>query len=163
MAAFKDSAGAIWEVAVTVGAIKRVRSLCKMDLDNPHNGDPSLAQVLTNDHVQLIDVIYAICKPQADAVGLTDEDFGGRLGGRAVGDAVKAFFEAWLDFFRNSGHPDKAMVIEQALTLMSEVIRRGTEALTRIDVASLLNQSLPPALSLPESSESIPTPGPIAT
>ena len=53
----------------------------------------------STDPVMLADIIYAICKPQADEKNITDEQFGGLLNGNAIAEATEAFIEELIDFF----------------------------------------------------------------
>lgn len=82
MKTFTDNTGRTWTLSVTVGTIKRVRALCGVDLANiitmesgktPNVG---LLERLASDPVLLVDVLFAVCKPEADAKGITDEEFG---------------------------------------------------------------------------------------
>ncbi len=107
MHTFRDNAGRSWEVAVDVAAIKRVRSLLGIDLlgvldggqrnDSPTKGfDP-----ITRDPVIFVDVLYVLCKLEADRIGVTDEEFGRALGGDALREATDAFTEAFISFCPN--------------------------------------------------------------
>ena len=69
MKTFTDSSGRTWTIAVTVDAIKRVEGLIKgVNLANLTSGDPPLLTRLETDVVLLCDVIFALVKPQADAM-----------------------------------------------------------------------------------------------
>jgi hypothetical protein len=70
MRTFKDNAGRDWTVAVTVDAIKRVRTLAGVDLLEVVEG--KLMERLVTDPVLLCDVIYSVCKPEADAKSVAD-------------------------------------------------------------------------------------------
>src|SRR3989337_2952553 len=47
----------------------------------------------------LVDVLYCLCKPQADILKVTDEDFGRAMFGDAILNAHTAFIEELADFF----------------------------------------------------------------
>ena len=77
MKTFTDNTGRTWTLSVTVGTIKRVRALCGVDLANiitmesgktPNVG---LLERLAADPVLLVDVLFAVCKPEADTKGIT--------------------------------------------------------------------------------------------
>lgn len=105
MKSFLDNAGRTWTLAVNVAAIKRVRALCDVDLTKivelDAQGRPSaeLLERLANDPVLLVDVLYAVCKPEADANGVTDEAFGGAMVGDAIEHATSALLDEVVDFF----------------------------------------------------------------
>ena len=97
MKTFKDNAGRTWTVGVDVAAIKRVRSLLDVDLMGAVEG--KLLERLVSDPVLLCDVIYCVCKPEADSRGVSDEDFGRAMAGDAIEHATTALLEELVDFF----------------------------------------------------------------
>jgi len=48
--------------------------------------------------VLLCDVVYAVCKPEADAQGVRDEEFGKAMAGDAIEHATKALLEELVGF-----------------------------------------------------------------
>ena len=105
MKSFTDNKGRTWMIEVTVATVKRVRALCKVDLNSivelDKNSKPSaeLLERLSSDPVLLVDVLYAVCKPQADKQNITDEDFGEAMAGDAIEHATTALLEEIVDFF----------------------------------------------------------------
>lgn len=105
MKSFTDNAGRVWMLAVNVGAIKRVRALCGVDLnsiielDEKNKPSAKLLERLSTDPVLLVDVLYAVCKAECDQKGVTDEDFGMAMGGDAVEHATTALLDEIIDFF----------------------------------------------------------------
>jgi len=93
---FNDNAGRTWTIAINVDAIKRVRSLLEVDLLEIVEG--KLIEKLIRDPVLLCDVVYAVCKPEADAKGVSDEDFGRAMAGDAIEHATKALLEDLVGF-----------------------------------------------------------------
>lgn len=98
MHAFKDTAGRPWTIEVNVDALRRVKSLAKQDLMQLLS-DGGFIDRLIGDPCLLVDVLYAICKPQADAAGISDEDFGRAMGGDSLDEATTALLEDFCDFF----------------------------------------------------------------
>jgi len=97
MKTFTDNAGRTWTVTVNVDAIKRVKSLLAVNLLEAVEG--KLLEKLISDPVLLCDILYCLCKPQADAAGVKDEDFGRAMAGDAIEAATTAFLEELADFF----------------------------------------------------------------
>ena len=105
MKSFTDNAGRLWTLSVNVAAIKRVRALCDVDLnsivemDAGNKPSAKLLERLSTDPVLLVDVLYAVCKPEADARNIGDEDFGRAMAGDAVEHATAALLDEIIDFF----------------------------------------------------------------
>ena len=133
MKTFTDNKGRTWTLEVTVATVKRVRGLCKVDLNSivelDKNNKPSaeLLERLSSDPVLLVDVLYAVCKPQADKLGVTDEDFGEAMAGDAIEYATSALLEEIIDFFPEA----KRLVMRKILSAsrkFSDAARKKLEA-----------------------------------
>jgi len=99
MRTFTDNAGRTWTVAINVAAIKRVKGLINVDLYTlVDDGFQALAKLVANP-VQLADVLFCLCKDEADAKQISDEDFGRALAGDVITLAADAFVEELIDFF----------------------------------------------------------------
>ncbi len=96
MRSFKDNQGRQWSVEINVTAIKRVRGLTGEDLMQVIEG--TLIEKLIRDPVLLCDVVYAICKPEADACSVSDEEFGKAMAGDAIEAATTAVLEELVGF-----------------------------------------------------------------
>jgi len=104
MKSFTDNLGRTWTLVVNVAAIKRVRALCEVDLNaiiEIEDGKPAakLLERLSEDPVLLVDVLYAVCKPECDKKNVTDEDFGAAMAGDAIDLATSALLDEVIDFF----------------------------------------------------------------
>ena len=99
MKPFNDSVNRTWTVTINVDAIKRVRSLLGIDLLKVLDDGCRLLADLHDDPILLVDVLYCLCKPQADLQKITDEDFGRAMFGDAILHAHTAFIEELADFF----------------------------------------------------------------
>ncbi len=104
MKSFTDNLGRAWTLVVNVATIKRVRALCGVDLNSiieVEDGKPTtkLLERLSTDPVLLVDVLYAVCKPECDSKNVTDEDFGAAMAGDAIENATSALLDEVIDFF----------------------------------------------------------------
>ena len=105
MKSFTDNLGRTWTLVVNVAAIKRVRALCGVDLnaiveiDKENNPTAELLERLSSDPVLLVDVLYAVCKPECDQKNISDEDFGAAMAGDAIEQATSALLDEVVDFF----------------------------------------------------------------
>jgi len=121
--AFKDTAGRTWIISIHVSAIKRVRGLLGIDLYKLIDDKFKALGELLADPVQLIDVIYCLCKEEADKLGISDEEFGRAMGGDVIEHAANAFLEELTDFF-----PDAR--VRAALRTMVEKGKAASEAIS---------------------------------
>ena len=97
MKTFKDNNNRDWEITINVAAIKRVRDLIGVDLMQAIEGE--LLKQLATDPVMLCDVIYCLCKPQADEKDISDTQFGQAMSGDAIDNATIALLDELVEFF----------------------------------------------------------------
>ena len=161
MRSFKDNQGRQWSVEINVTAIKRVRGLTGEDLMQVIEG--TLIEKLIRDPVLLCDVVYAICKPEADARSVSDEDFGKAMAGDAIEAATTAVLEELVGFCPSPRDRANLGRVLQATTKVMERARDLVEKkLDSGELDRLADQLLETAgassISAPEPSAS--TPGP---
>ena len=97
MKTFTDNTGRTWTVTVNVEAVKRVRGLVNVNLLEVLDG--KLLEQLAGDPILLCDLVYALCKPEADANGVSDVEFGRAMAGDAIDSATAALMEELVGFF----------------------------------------------------------------
>ena len=130
MKTFADSTGRTWHVTINVAAIKAVRALVAVDLLEIEG---KLLERLSSDPILLCDVLYALCKEQADARAVSDEDFGRSMAGNSIEQATAAFLEELVDFFPSR----RRELLHKALTKL-----RGLETMVLSAAAARLDSGL---------------------
>lgn len=129
MRTFKDNAGREWTIDINVAALKRVRGLIGVDLMKVIEGE--LVDKLIRDPVLLCDVIYAVCKPQADERKVVDEDFGRSMAGDAIDAATTALLEDLVSFCPS---PTDRANLERVIQGARDVMEKARQLVkTRLD------------------------------
>lgn len=132
MKSFTDNKGRRWLLEINVGALKRIRALCdgfdvlnlvQLDSDGTSNADG--LERLSSDPILLVDVIYAVCKPEADALGVSDEDFGSAMVGDVITDATNQLLDAIVDFFPEA----KRLLFQKTLRAARRFAEKNTQTL----------------------------------
>lgn len=123
MKTFKDNAGRTWTIAVNIAAVKRVKSLLDVDLIEGVVKEGVIDELATNP-ILLCDVIYAICKPEADKQNITDEQFGQAMAGDAIELATGALLEELVDFFPEA----KRRVLRKAMGRFKKMEMKALDA-----------------------------------
>ena len=118
MKQFNDNKGRAWSVEFTVSAVKRIRGLCDFD---PLDGEA--LQSLAANPVLLVDVLFATIQPQAQAQDVSDEDFGGSMGGEAIATASEALVSEIVNFIQQTD-PAKGKFIVRSMEKYQEVNER---------------------------------------
>ncbi len=135
MKTFTDNTGRTWSIAINVGAVKRVRSGLDVNLLDAVEG--KLIERLVSDPVLLCDVIFALCQHEAEACGITDEQFGQAMAGDAIDSATSALMEELVDFFPSG----KRQVLTKALAKLKAFETKAIElASKRLDDPALEQQ-----------------------
>jgi hypothetical protein len=126
MQTFRDNAGRTWAVSVDVAAIKRVRALAGFDLLSVMDG--KAVDRLIADPVLLCDVLCAVCRPDAERLGVTDEDFGRAMAGDAIEHATQALLEELISFCPN---PRDRKRLRKFVTTMWTTMEKARDVLER--------------------------------
>ena len=166
MQKFIDRAGRVWIVDIDNTTLRRVKTLTGVQLLDAIDGD--LVTRLSTDPLLLGDVLFAICKPQADQQQIGDEAFGEGLAGNTIDDATGALMEALVAYFPES----RRRLLRKAAEKQKLIETRGLAAMEqRLDDPALVDKIIADlerklaapmssdlSLGLPESSVSIPDP-----
>jgi hypothetical protein len=106
MQAFHDSERNRWELALNLGAAKRVYDALGVDLLNPAqptDDGRALTVRLAFDDFLLGRVVVEMIAPQAEARHVSREELDALFDARTLAAAEKAFFDEWRDFFTQRG------------------------------------------------------------
>ncbi|MFW6159189.1 MAG: hypothetical protein ACOC8E_07520 [Planctomycetota bacterium] len=141
MAEFRDTQDRVWLVQITTATLKRVKALLDLDLGRMA-ADGSLYQVLANDPILLCDLLYAICKPEADARDVSDEDFGRGLAGDAIDDATTALMEGLIDFFPKGRRELHRKALDKFRALEARAIRNAEDRIASDELDRELERRL---------------------
>ena len=120
MPSFK-AGGKEWLVAVDGPKIRRIREACGIDLGAR---DCSQFDRLTNDPLLAQDVLWQLCRKDAEAAGLDCDQFQGLLSGDVGEAAGNALIEAVIDFFPSQ----QRKLLRDMLTKNRAVQEAATEA-----------------------------------
>jgi hypothetical protein len=134
MKTFADNAGRTWAITVNVAAVKRVRELLAVNILEIADQKGKLLERLVEDPCLLCDVLWCLVKPEAEAKGVTDEEFGRALGGDALDAATDALLTEIADFFPK-GRREVLRRILQKLTNLQQ--KASALALTKLDDPTL--------------------------
>lgn len=141
-------------VVINVSAIKRVRALCNIDLasvvtlDGAKKPRFELLEQLSGDPVLLVDVLYAICKNEADKLGVGDIEFGESMSGDAINEATEAFLGELIDFFPEA----KRKVLQKIHSAAQRFDLKSKEHLQKILNDPELDNRIEQALTLSTNS-----------
>lgn len=137
MRVFKDNGGRTWNVSVNIGTVKRIKTLAGVDLLQ----DSGLVERLASDYVLLCDILYVVCKPQADQDGVSDEQFAEAIHGDVIEAAADAFVQELVDFFPQA----KRTVLSKAMTKIKAAENRmaqiASDRLDQVDVEDLVREA----------------------
>jgi hypothetical protein len=151
MKTFTDNTGRTWTVTVNVEAIKRVRGLLNVNLLEVLDG--KLLEQLAGDPILLCDLVYALCKPEADAKGVCDEDFGRAMAGDAIDGATTALLEELVGFFPKERRRLLAKALGKLRTLEAMALKAAEE---RLDSPALEKEMAAALAKLGDSSGNSP-------
>ncbi len=159
MKVFTDRQNRKWELSLTVGSAKRVRDILNVSLLEPEGGDPPLLTRIATDVILLCNILYVLCKKQADGFGVSEEDFGELLGGEVLFKASEAFYQELIDFFQKCGRTDRATAVQKQVEVIDLTVKTAELRISQIDPAAAVETEFGSKFTgLPDQSESIQNP-----
>lgn len=136
MKSFRDTENREWIISVNVTTLKRVKGLLGVDLLSAFDPKSELLQRLIADPILLVDVVYCVCKEEADKRNITDEDFGRAMAGDPIEAATEAVFEELANF-----SPRTRQLYRKALAKLSAFQAKAIQlAEVKLDNPELDNQ-----------------------
>ncbi|GIW89562.1 MAG: hypothetical protein KatS3mg108_3886 [Isosphaeraceae bacterium] len=164
MRTFTDNAGRTWTVAINVALVKRVRGVLDLDLFKLLDDGARPLGELLGDPVRLADVLFCLCKEEAEKRAVSDEDFGAALAGDAIGHAADAFVDELVDFFPHArGRESLKKLIAASRTLTDKLLDHAEMKVGQIDLEAEASRLIGSFGSSPGSSASTPGPSPSAS
>ncbi len=127
MPVFIDGKKRQWEVSVTVTTLVKAKSLLDVDLMTIIDKDSPLLTRLIEDPVLLCNLLYVTVKEQADALKITDEEFGRGLSGDTLNDATRAFLEGLACFFRSTTKRTALKAVTKAVFAAEDRLTQALE------------------------------------
>jgi hypothetical protein len=159
MQCFIDTQARTWVVELNVTLVGRVRKLLGIDLYRIGDDRFKKLDEILGDPCQLVDLLYVICKDQADTHQISDEDFGRAFAGDVLESAERAFVEALVDFFPNPKSREALRaLVEKGRQVQEKAIELVTAKMATIDPAMEAKTLVESLTSSPELSESTPAP-----
>ena len=184
MREFRDDQGRPWMVAITVATAERVRGLVTIDVtEDVEQPDGSVSrqtraapfdiidtaniantlQILRSQYGKVGEVLYAICRKQADEKKVSREDFLDGLRGDAIEAGVKAIEEELVDFFPPRLRKMVGLLAAKMDEVATEMLGQAEARMQAATLESLLEQSGTPSTRPLESLASTPEGGPSET
>jgi len=138
---FRDSEGRQWDVEVDVVTIKRVRDSLGVNLLELATEESKLPERF-NDPVFCVDVLYTLCRDQADKRNVSDEKFGRSLTIDAIEEASDALMEGVIDFFRRDVRAAYRKVLDATRKVRAAHAKKLTEAMEAPDFDRMLEAKI---------------------
>jgi hypothetical protein len=155
---FKDTEGREWLLRIEVNAIRRVRTVHGIDL-NQLLGDQSVMQRLYGDVCLLVDVIHELCRSQCEARNVSPEQFGEGLAGDALEAATIAFGEALIEYLP----PAKRRLMRQVVDASKAAEAQATLRIDNAIEKGLLTSAITSEMKkLDQALSTLQTPAPAA-
>lgn len=143
MSKFTDEAKNEWHLSVTVGTLRRVRERTKVDLMEIADPKASLVARLSSSPELLVDVIFAVIKPQADELGVSATEFDELVAGDSVAAATDALIEAVVDFFPHArGRGNLRAIYQKSRAAVDALADLGAEAIESGEIDRAIDEAL---------------------
>lgn len=163
MRRFKDNQDREWKIEVNGFTVGEVRRDTGVLLPSWYDDQMKLPRELASDWCKLVDVLWVLCREQAEATNVSQKEFASALMGDALGSAWDALEEAVPDFFTSPDQREMARTLTGKLRTASKVYMEAAKKMPEAIDANQLGQScIDYFLNSRESQESTQTAEPLA-
>lgn len=130
MHSFSDLKGRKWDVHLTLGIARKLKSQLGIDLLKPEDNQAELIDVLSN-HFTLIEAVWIAIESDALAKSVSKEEFENDMDGETLDRAVTAFMEE-LSFFIQRVDPTRAKLLIALLQKSKAILEIQTAKVTKL-------------------------------
>ena len=141
MRIFKDAADRSWDIKITVGVISRVKTILQVDLTQIYN---EAGKQIFEDPILLVNVLYVVCKEQADKLGITDIQFGESMVGDSLEGGAMALMESVADFFPSGKRKILNAQLAKGKQIGAEVTLKAIAEIDKLTADSFLKLHMNP-------------------
>ena len=113
MTSFKDTAGRVWLVKITLATLDRVEAATGVRLEDIATSNPLSCEQLDS-AVTLFNVLCSIIEPEARQVGVTKEQFAESMDGDCTQEAREAVLEEQIFFSPQAWRPALRKTVKEA-------------------------------------------------
>jgi len=131
---FTDGAEKSWDVVINVGQIRKVRDTLSLDIYKLIDDRAQPLSDLLSDPCRLVDVLYVLCREQAEKAGVSDEDFGRSFSGDSLEAAGEAFLAELVDFFPGRPRASLKKLLEKSKALKGLLMDRAEKEIDGVDL-----------------------------
>lgn len=151
MAKFLDAENRSWEPEVNVVTIGRVRSALKINLLELLLPESTLGERLT-DPCLLVDILYLLCRDQAEKMGIDDVAFGRAMTPDGIEDAWSSVLEGVVLFSPRGLRPAHQKVLAKAKQYQAAAAAKIKTLVAGTEFDAMLDRELERRLNPPEKS-----------
>jgi hypothetical protein len=133
---FRDRCDRVWRLEFTVGDAARIRKAHGLDFLNAHNG-AAITAVSRDDNL-LAMVVWELCREQADALGVSFDDWGAGIDGATLGQAADALGVAIVNFSPPARRPVMQAMMDQATAAATQLTERAAAKIREANLQPLM-------------------------
>lgn len=135
MQSFTDKTGAAWDIELTVGTARKIKSRLGIDIENAvtfdtkeNPQDASALEKIAKDFILLFDIIFILCENQCRERNITGDQFADLFNGDTIVKATDALLEEIINFSR----PARRKVLRKLNEISKEYSEKAGEKLEAI-------------------------------
>lgn len=136
---FKDADGREWSIVLDVYNAEAVQEQCGVDLFSLFADDQVGAAKLFANVRKTVDVLYVLCKEQADVANIDDIGFGRAIRGDAIQDATNALLQGVANFYPTDQRLHREAMILKATVATTQVNQKILAAIEAIDPSTFFD------------------------
>lgn len=129
MKSFKDKSGTTYDIALTIGACKKIKSRLSVDILNLSD---ETVEKLYSDDLLIAEIVAVLLEDKLDQIGA--QGVIDNFDGATVDTACKAFLEELTSFFAERNRPDKSAILKKLNQITEKAVQNVAEEVDKIEI-----------------------------
>lgn len=140
MEIFRDLKGREWRLQITVGTVRKVRSVLKLDLYDVSS--EGFIKVIVDDTEKLVDMFYLLLEDQAKELDVNEQSFAEGFGGDTIDEATTAFLNELTNFFPQSKREPAKKILAKTRKLVGMATEKLMQKVDQLDENEILDMAM---------------------
>ena len=140
MPSFLDASGREWNVTITVEELAAVKDSLDVHLTKLVDEDITKLFALVADPIECVNVLWVICKSQAEARGIDQKQFARGFAGESFELAGRCLIRAVFNFFQPSRRDPLIRLVEKTEQAMDQAMAQAAKKIDEISTDTIAKE-----------------------
>lgn len=140
MPSFTDANGREWNVSITVEELAAVKDALDVHLTKLVDEDIAKLFALVADPIECVNVLWVVCRSQAESRGIDQRQFARGFSGEAFEQAGRCLIRAVFNFFQPGRRDPLLRLVEKTERAMDQAMAQAAKKIDEISTDTIAKE-----------------------